>query len=246
MARAEVEAALRADAIFLLPAGSVEQHGPHLPFGTDHLAAWSLACAVAELLDGVCVPFSPLGVTPLHASFPGTVSLRAGTFAALLTDVIDSLAANGARRFAVVNWHEGNTAAIQGVLQEVTSRGHASGLRTVLAQACYVAQELFGAEAGGLTHGGEIEVYPVLHAERSWVRLDRVTKSDGTAQEAERIDALRRAANVQPTLWDVRQISPDGWYGEPAKATPEKAARFMTTMTDALAERIQAAFAVVA
>ena len=245
MARAEVEAALHAGAVFLLPTGSVEQHGPHLPFGNDHLAAWSLACAVAERLDGVCVPFSPLGVTPLHAGFGGTVSLQASTFTALLTDVIDSLAANGARRFAVVNWHEGNTAAIQVALQDLTSRGHASGLRTVLAQACYVAQELFGAEAGGLTHGGEIEVYPVLHAEPSWVRTDRVTESDGREREAERMDALRRAANVQPTLWDVRQISPAGWYGEPKRATPEKAERFMTTMAAALAERIQAAFAVV-
>jgi len=56
------------------------------------------------------------------------------------------------------------------------------------------------------------------------------------------MDAMRREAHVRPVLQDVRQISPAGWYGQPANATPEKAARFMDDMAEALAQRITAAF----
>ena len=68
----------------IIPFGSIEQHGPHLPNGTDTFAAEVIADAVAEAMDAIVVPFGPYGVTPIHAGHPGTISLRRETFEALL------------------------------------------------------------------------------------------------------------------------------------------------------------------
>ena len=68
----------------VLPIGSIEQHGPHLPNGTDTMAAELVAREVADRLDAVYAPFGPYGVTPIHAGHPGTVTLRRETFEALL------------------------------------------------------------------------------------------------------------------------------------------------------------------
>ncbi|HZU18349.1 MAG TPA: creatininase family protein [Candidatus Dormibacteraeota bacterium] len=242
MARPEVEAAFAAGAPFLIPTGSVEQHGPHLPLGTDYLAAWSLANLAAERLEGVCVPFCPFGVTPIHMAYPGTITLEPATFQALLEEVVTSLIGHGARRIAVVNWHELNSPSIEVATRRLATRHAAAGVRLVVAEAHLLARERFGRAAGGLTHGGELEVYPVLDLEPGWAHLERATDPP-PAERAAEMDAMRRTAHVRPVLHDVRQISPAGWYGEPARATPEKAARFMRDMAGALAQRIAAAFA---
>src|SRR5450755_1726891 len=69
----EIAAQLKANPLVILPAGSVEQHGPHLPTGTDTFAASVIAEGVAERMDGLVLPGGPLGVTPLHMAFEGTI-----------------------------------------------------------------------------------------------------------------------------------------------------------------------------
>ena len=64
----------------ILPAGSVEQHGPHLPTGTDTFAANVIGHAVAERMDGLVLPATPLGVTPMHMPFEGTLTLTPDTY----------------------------------------------------------------------------------------------------------------------------------------------------------------------
>ena len=81
----EVAEQIRRNPVAVLPFGSIEQHGPHLPNGTDIIAAEVVAEALADELDALLVPFSPFGVTPIHAGHPGTISLTRPTFEALLT-----------------------------------------------------------------------------------------------------------------------------------------------------------------
>ena len=89
---------MTANPVAVIPLGSIEQHGPHLPCGTDTFAAELVAKAVAERLDALYVPFGPYGVTPIHAGHPGTINLRRSTFEALLTDICEELADHGIRR----------------------------------------------------------------------------------------------------------------------------------------------------
>lgn len=228
----EAAALLAESGTVIVPAGSVEQHGPHLPCGTDWYAALVFSRAVAERLGALVVPIAPIGITPFHMGFEGTLSLRHDTFVAVMLDVAASVARHGARRMVILNWHEGNSDAI-GV---AASRIHEElGLEVIRVEACYVARDLVGDETGGLTHGGELEVLPVLAFDPSLVHLERATDPSPPGR-GRRIDAVRRNPNVRPVLSDVRQIAPTGWYGEPQRATAEKA----RGVIDRVAERIAA------
>ena len=73
----EIAAQLKKNPLVILPAGSVEQHGPHLPTGTDIFASNVIGHAVAERMDGLVLPATPFGVTPMHMPFEGTITLHA-------------------------------------------------------------------------------------------------------------------------------------------------------------------------
>ena len=108
----------------VMPFGSVEQHGPHLPCGTDTMAADLVAAELAERLDAIVVPAGPYGVTPIHAGHPGTISLRRDVFEAYLANLCEEMVAMGARTFVFVNWHEGNIASLDAVATDAPgSRG---------------------------------------------------------------------------------------------------------------------------
>src|SRR5436853_7871868 len=82
----EIAAQLKKNPLVVLPQGSVEQHGPHLPTGTDILASNVIAHAVAERMDGLVLPGGSLSVTRLHMPFEGTITLPPDTYMTLATD----------------------------------------------------------------------------------------------------------------------------------------------------------------
>jgi len=230
----EAETILKRTGLAILPMGSVEQHGPHLPCGTDYLAALAIAQKVAEQLDGLLLPFCPVGVTPFHMSFAGTLTLKPQTFIALVEDICDSIVQHGAKKIVFLNWHEGNTPSLNLAAVSVQQRHPA---RVLVVQACYIAQELFGQECG-LTHGGELEVLPILAFDPSLVHLERAT-NPSPPERARKLDSLRRSRAAYPVLKDIREIAPSGWYGEPHKATLEKARDFLDRVSDAAADAIR-------
>jgi len=230
----EIGVALARSPRVILPMGSVEQHGPHLPTGTDFFAATAIALAVAEHLDALVLPLCPLGVTPMHMPFPGTVSLRPQTLQDVVTDIGGSLVRHGCREFIVLNWHEGNIPALA-LAAEYLHRE--LDLAVVVVQACYVAEERFGAQAGGLTHGGKIEAWSVLGCRPDLVHLDRAAGS-GDRRQGELVDRLRRDRSFQPMLTDVRAMSATGWYGDPAGATEQEGRDFVAQLGAEIAERL--------
>src|SRR3984893_1986983 len=167
----EIAAQLKKNPLVILPAGSVEQHGPHLPAGTDSFAANTIAHAVAERMDALVIPGTPLGVTPMHMPFEATITLAPDTYMRLVTDACVSTAKHGARYLLILNWHEGNMPSLA-LVAEALHREHAMTVLTV--QACYVAEELYGKSCNGLTHGGEIEALAVLAERPELVHLDRI------------------------------------------------------------------------
>lgn len=208
--------------VVVIPTGSVEQHGPHLPIGTDYFAALVIAERVARDLDALLLPFTPLGVTPIHMSFAGTISLSPDTYMGLLSDVCESIIQHGARRLIVINWHEINKPLIDLVAGRVQQR---HPVRFVLVQAHFVALELFGQESG-LTHGGLLEALPVLAYNPSLVKLERGT-NPSPRDKASKLDKLRRGNEVYTIVGDVREMYPTGWYGTLEGATVEKAREFL-------------------
>jgi creatinine amidohydrolase len=170
-------------------------------------------------------------------SFAGTLTLKPQTFIAVVEDVCDSIIRHGAKKIVFLNWHEGNTAAMNLAAVSVQQR---HPVRVLVVQACYIAFELFGKECG-LTHGGELEVLPILAYEPSLVHLERAT-NPSPPERARKIDGLRRGRAGYPFLRDIREIAPTGWYGEPQNATMEKAKVFLDRVAGVAADYIQTTF----
>jgi creatinine amidohydrolase len=108
------------------------------------------------------------------------------------------------------------------------------GMTVLTVQACVVAEEMFGKECGGLTHGGEIEALAVLAYRPELVHLDRIDYSSDHAH-GRKVDGLRRTRSYQPVLTDVRSIAPTGWYGSPEHATVEKGQRMLVALAGSIA-----------
>jgi creatinine amidohydrolase len=217
LSQPEAEAQLARSRTAILVVGSVEQHGAHLPLGTDYFAALAVAERAAPLLDAPVVPVAPVGVAPYHAPWAGSLTLRPETLVALLVDVCDGLAAAGARRVLVVNWHEGNTPTLRLAAHEAQVRN--DDLRIVVAETHVAAHELSGLE---LTHAGTLETTAVLAYRPELVQLDAVRDATEDA-EGERGHERFRQRDVFPVLRDFREVAPTGWYGHPELADAEQA-----------------------
>jgi creatinine amidohydrolase len=114
-------------------------------------------------------------------------------------------------------------------------------MTVVTVQACYVAEELYGASCNGLTHGGEIEALAVMAHRGDLVHLDRIDNSSDHAH-GHRMDKLRRTRAYQPVLTDIRSIAPTGWFGSPQPATAEKGKRMLDDICAAIAREAAAIF----
>jgi creatinine amidohydrolase len=219
------EALARGTAI--LVTGSVEQHGGHLPLGTDAYAALTVAERVAERVDAPILPLSPVGVAPYHLPWPGSLSLRPDTFIRLLVDVCEGLAAAGVTRVVIVNWHEGNTPSIRLGVDEVQQR---FPLRVVVVESHIITNGMFPDEME-FTHAGAMETAAVLAYRPSLVRLDEMTPgSEVDAGSAGH--ALFRRRDIFPVLRDFTEVAPNGWYGSPERVSEERAQEIFDEVAD--------------
>ncbi len=238
MTNPEAEKILSETALAILPLGSVEQHGAHLPLGTDYYAAESFAKRIAFITGGLVVDFCPFGVTPLHMGFGGTVSLQSETMIRLMRDVVSSLHRHGARRVVFLNWHERNLPAIE-IVAEDAQNAH-EDLRILIVHAHFIAKDMYG-EKVGLTHGGELEALPILADRPGLAHLERATDPSPMDRGA-RSDAARRDKAVYYIPKDVREMYESGWYGRIEDTSPARVAEVMEGVSREAARRIKAYF----
>lgn len=220
--------------VAVIPFGSVEQHGQHLPCGTDTFAAEVIAKALAEKLGCLFVPFGPYGITTPHIGFPGTISLSRSTFEGLIRDISTHLINGGVKLIVLVNWHEAHMPAMDAVCAELQDEFDAM---FVIAHAHFVAQRVYAPVNGKLTHAGSIETLAVMAHDPSLYLPDRINVPRRT-EKAEGLDAMRRSKEVYGFVTDIRELSQDGWYGDPTWATLDRAKDFADTIAGEIARRI--------
>ncbi len=213
--------------VAVVAAGSVEQHGGHLPLGTDLFAAQSIAERVAARLGTVVASLGPAGVAHYHRAWPGTLSLSPSTLIAVFNDICAGLAAAGARRIVSVNWHEGNSATLRLAADQAQQRHR---VQVVMAETHVITHTLFPGEME-FTHAGSMETAAVLAFDPGLVHLaDATPPSDLAAGEA--AHALFRRPDVYPVMRDFHHVAATGWYGRPELATPERAEQIAEAVAD--------------
>ncbi|MGO1972241.1 MAG: creatininase family protein [Propionibacteriaceae bacterium] len=170
------EAARATGGLVLVPAGAVEQHGPHLPLGTDIWIATAVARAAADEAGALVSEPLPIGCSAHHRSFPGTLSLTVETFQRIVCEVATTLAADGFTP-VFVNGHGGNRAPLGAALQELAGQGVTAWAVSYFDLVAEEAEELFGHESLG--HACALETSLVLHLWPELVRRDLVPDAAG-------------------------------------------------------------------
>jgi creatinine amidohydrolase len=156
--------------IAVLPIGSFEQHGSHLPLATDSIVAYTIAEAVANQYGLLLLPPLTISCSHEHNDFAGTVSISAATLYAVVGDVVASLEQRGIRKLVLVNGHGGNY-----VLGNIVQEGNVGERRMALFPHRDDWEQ--ARKVGGLVtsnhedmHGGELETSILLHATPDQVR----------------------------------------------------------------------------
>ena len=192
----EIAAQLKKNPLVILPQGSVEQHGPHLPTGTDIFASSVIAHAVAERMDGLVLPGGPLGVTPLHMPFEGTITLTPDTYMRVVTETCASTARHGAKYLLILNWHELNIPPL-GVAADLLHREY--GMTVLTVQACFVAEIGAGDVVTALGHAngrGMSGSLDLVRAQRNtWLILPPIRVHPTAARKSRKHRSERR------TVW---------------------------------------------
>ncbi|MBI4572433.1 MAG: creatininase family protein [candidate division NC10 bacterium] len=172
----EFAAEMQAGRWLLLPFGAVEQHGPHLPLGTDLLYAEHLCSAVAERINGLVAPGLPYGVCRTMRNFPGTISLTPATLEAVVGEVVAEFVRHGGRKFALITGHA-ESGQMEAMREAVLPLVSADPSLIVLAIGPYDFLDPIRREAdlvGTDGHAGSIETSQILVLAEPMVRMDRI------------------------------------------------------------------------
>jgi len=164
----EAGEAFKKTKIAIIPTGSTEQHGPHLPLGTDYLIAEYLAKRVAENIDVVVTPVIPIGYAHYHQGFTGTLSVNPEILTSYYQGIVDSLISYGITHFMFINGHGGNYTVLQNICRNLRIRGIAGAIL----QWFFIAGKL-KKEWGEIFHGDIIETSLAMLISPESVKLDK-------------------------------------------------------------------------
>lgn len=233
--REEIES-LCGEALAIVPVGATEQHGPHLPTGTDTLhTSWvtlRAARIAARSIPVVVAPTLPFGSSHHHLPFGGTISLSTTTFYSVLREIVESLAGIGFRRIFVVNGHGGNHEIAALVARDValtSSSAVAAGSWWTVAWDSLVAQ--WGESAGRFPgHAGIFETSLVMAIDGSLVRAPFPSRPP---LEASDLRGYARTYRLEiPGFWQ----SIDGVSDDPTRAQASDGDRYLRAATRAVAD----------
>lgn len=237
----QVEALPREKTLLVLPTAAIEQHGHHLPLATDTLINNLLLGRALEKLPAempvYALPAVQYGKSNEHLGFPGTLSVSASTFMAVLRDLGASVAQAGFQKLVLYNTHGGNSSLIDVMARDLRAE---FALRTfTLHGSCGAAFEGLSAQerAYGF-HAGEVETAFLLAAAPELV--DRSAYTVNYIADVSKPELLLPENAAATFAWLTRDIAPSGVLGDPRPATPENGERWIAKAATRLAAALQA------
>ena len=192
----------------LVPVGSTEQHGPHLPLETDTLIATAVARELAHWMDGYVAPAISVGASGEHQGFPGVMSIGTAALGTVLVELVRSLSL-WAGRVTLVNGHGGNVEAVVGAVDQLRTEGHRI--------------DWVPCAAGGDAHAGRTETSLMLHL-APWLVRTQHAQVGNTRPLRELMPAL--------TTDGVKGVSSNGVLGDPTGASAAEGAALFREMVE--------------
>ena len=233
--------------IAVLPVAATEQHGPHLPLSVDTvLADGIVAASLPHLPADLSVLFLPtqaVGLSPEHARFPGTLTLKAETVLRLWTDIGESVAAAGVRKLLLFNSHGGQVSVLDLVARDLRAR-----LNLLVYSCSWFKLPLHDAQGQDLNalfsaeehrfgiHGGEIETSMMLALAPARVQMAQAKNFVSTAQaRAQQFPILGNGRSAK-LGWQTQDYHSAGAVGNAAAATAAKGEALVQAAGRALAQ----------
>ena len=219
--------------IAVLPVAAIEQHGPHLPLSVDtDLVNGVITAATPHLPTTLPVLFLPtqsVGLSPEHARFAGTLTLKAETVIRLWTELAESVASTGVKKLVLLNSHGGQVG-----LMDVVARDLRARLDMLVYSVSWFNLPLFDAQAKSVSalfsahehrfgiHAGEIETSMMLALKPELVDMSQAQNFESTSQyRAENFSLLGDGRSAK-LGWQMQDYNPQGAVGNAAAATAEK------------------------
>jgi creatinine amidohydrolase len=239
----QVDALPREETLLVLPTAAIEQHGHHLPLATDTLLNNFMLGRGLELLPAempvYALPPICYGKSNEHIGFPGTLSVSAATFMAVIRDLGASIAAAGFKKVALFNTHGGNAAVVDVMARDLRAE---FGLRTftLFGSAGAVFEGLNPQERAYGFHAGELETALLLSATPELVHTDEYTIN--YIANIEKPEVLKPEFSGANFAWLTRDIAPSGVMGDPNPATAENGDKWIAEAASKVAEALTAMF----
>lgn len=234
----DVNKAVRARRVVVIPVGAIEQHGPHLPIDTDNLSVEAVCVRAAESAPDtlVCAPPIHYGFNEHNMDFPGTVTVDAEHFVNYCTDVAKSYGRMGFRRVLFVNGHGSNAhlleqAARLATLHSLAKVASLSYWALITEEFATIRESPF---PGGTSHACEFETSTYLYLDPAHVKRDKIIPGI-RAQTKYFWEDLMGASPVKFTDWRSRQTE-TGIGGDPTLATAQKGERIVSAAAARIAE----------
>lgn len=227
MTMGEFESGLKLTRTVLLPFGSVEEHGYHLPLSTDTIQAYEVGKAAAKITPLFVAPPIHYGCCRSTSCHPGTISITTHTLQNLLKDIVRSLYSHGLTNFVILTGHAGGThkMALINAGEDLVAELLDIKLAVLTEYDLAYSEGKDIIETIGDAHAGEIETSRILHLYPHLVK--------GTGQ--------REFPNFPPGIIvrNKRKFWANGVWGDPTKATPEKGCRINELVVRKLVEFIE-------
>jgi len=217
--------------IAVLPLAATEQHGQHLPLGTDVMIAKAYLARVRELLPdsipATFLPLQPVGISTEHIGYPGTLTLPTDVALKTWMALGGGVARAGLRKLVMVTSHGGNSAAMTLVAQDLRARYGLLAVTTAWSRLS-AAETLFSAEEvrHGI-HGGAIETSIMLARYPQQVRQDKIADFRPRSIAMEQDYRWLAAHRPAPFAWQAQDLHASGAAGDATRASAELGQRLL-------------------
>nr|WP_108663496.1 creatininase family protein [Acuticoccus kandeliae] len=230
------------DWIAVVPTAAIEQHGPHLPLGTDTIIGEGMVRTVVERLPedipATFLPVQSIGKSNEHISYRGTLTMAWETAIKAWLEIATSIARAGVRRIVFANSHGGNTAMLDIVTRELRVRFDMLAVHTAWMR-FGEGEDIGETERAYGIHGGMVETALIQHFRPDLVREDYL---DNFASEQARLIEERlhlRAHGPHAFAWKAGDLNPNGVVGDATAATPDLGARIAAHQADRFIELLR-------